>query len=72
MSCRACGSGNQRTFESEINIHFPELGNVKKLPALAFPILLICLDCGFIEARLSDSELSEAINFSGSAKGAAD
>lgn len=48
-------------YESEINIHFPELDNLKKTPVLAFPNLVICLDCGFVESTISDSELKELL-----------
>jgi hypothetical protein len=72
MSCRSCGSDKQGSFESEITIYLPGLDNVRKLPALAFPILLICLDCGFLETRLSDSELKEAIKASGGTEAASD
>jgi hypothetical protein len=61
MSCRSCQSKNQRTYESEINVHFPELDNLKKPPVLAFSNLLICLDCGFVESTISDSELRELV-----------
>lgn len=61
MSCRSCQSSNQRTYESEINIHFPELNNLKKPPVLAFPNLVICLDCGFVETKIADSELQDLV-----------
>jgi hypothetical protein len=61
MSCKSCQSTNQKTFESEINIHFPELSKLKSLPVLAFSKLVICLDCGFMESTLTDTELRELI-----------
>ena len=61
MSCRLCQSDNQRAFESEINLHHPEVHDVKKLPAVVFPMLLVCLDCGFVEARLASDELRVVI-----------
>lgn len=61
MSCRSCQSSNQRTYESEISIHFPELNNLKKPPVLAFPNLVICLDCGFVETKIADSELQDLV-----------
>ena len=72
MSCRSCGSEKQGSFESEITIYLPGLDNVQKLPALAFPIPLICLDCGFLETRLSDSELKETIEASGGTEAASE
>jgi len=61
MSCRSCKSSNQRTYESEINIHFPEFNDLKKPPVLAFPNLVICLDCGFVETKITDSELQDLV-----------
>jgi len=55
-------------FESEISIHFPELNNLKKRPILAFPNLLICLDCGFMESRIENSKLRELTEDSGDTK----
>ena len=68
MACRSCQSKNQRKYESEINIHFPELDNLKKPPVLAFPNLVICLDCGFVESTISESELHELLDRSRNAK----
>jgi len=54
MSCRSCGSSNQRQFSSEINIHFSILD---KPGVMAFPTLVICLDCGFTELSIPETEL---------------
>ena len=59
MSCKSCQSTNQRVFESEISIHFPELKNLRRSPVIAFPDLLICFNCGFTETRIEDGELHE-------------
>jgi hypothetical protein len=61
VSCKSCQSTNQRAFESEINIHFPELKNLKRTPVGAFPDLVICLNCGFTETRIEDRALQELI-----------
>lgn len=57
MSCKLCQSTNQRLFPSEVNIHFSGLENLSKPTLLAFPKLLICLDCGFVESRIERTEL---------------
>jgi hypothetical protein len=57
MQCKACGSHNQTEFNAEINVHFPGLKNVDRPAVLVFPKLLLCLDCGFTEFTLSESEL---------------
>lgn len=56
MSCRGCQSANQRTFPTEMNIHFPGLKDSDKPTVWAFPELLVCLDCGFAELRLQEKE----------------
>jgi hypothetical protein len=57
MSCRLCGSENQGTFYSEINVHFRELKNLTRRPILVFPKLVVCLDCGLTEFRIEETEL---------------
>ena len=59
MSCKACTSGRQRSFPSEINIHFPGICNATKPTVWAFPSLLVCLNCGFTEFSLSKTEVKE-------------
>ena len=58
MACNSCGSVNQRKFTSEIDIHFPGLGNVRKSPVLVYPELLVCLNCGKAEFTVSKDELA--------------
>ena len=57
MTCKRCTSGNQREFSSEINVHFPGLKNLDKPAVLVCSKLLLCLDCGFAEITLKESEL---------------
>ena len=57
MTCRSCGSRNQHSFSAEINIHFPGLENLTKPCVLAFPTMVICLDCGFAECKMPNTEL---------------
>jgi hypothetical protein len=56
-SCGSCASANKMEFASEICIHFPGLKGLDKAPILAFPKLVICLDCGFVQSNLSAQEL---------------
>ena len=72
VSCKSCESTNQRVFESEISIHFPEFKNLKRGPVLAFSDLVVCLDCGFTEARIEGAELRALIEDRDESKGAAD
>jgi len=58
MLCKMCASGNQREFPSEINIHPPSGLKEPDSPCVwAFPLLLICLNCGFAELTLEGREL---------------
>jgi hypothetical protein len=57
MTCRSCGAENQTKFSAEINIHFPGLKNLDKPAVLVFPELLLCLDCGFTEFAIAETEL---------------
>lgn len=38
-------------------MHFPGLKNLGKLPVFVFPQLLVCLDCGFTELNLPQTEV---------------
>jgi hypothetical protein len=58
MSCRACASGNQSEFPSEIIIHLPGLKNVDNPGVWVFPKLLVCLDCGFARFTVQRAELA--------------
>jgi hypothetical protein len=57
MSCRICLSNNQAQFGSEMFIHFPGMKSIDKPAVLAFPLLVVCLDCGHCEFTIPESEL---------------
>lgn len=57
MRCRSCTSENQRKFTSEIAVHFSGLKNLDKPTVLVFPTLLVCVDCGFTEFSIPETEL---------------
>ena len=57
MTCRSCGTENQREFGAEMNIHFPGRKGLDQPAVLASSILVICLDCGSTEFTLADTEL---------------
>jgi hypothetical protein len=59
MNCASCGSGNQSEFAAEVLIHFRGLENIDNPGVLAFPTVLICLDCGFSQFTASTTELVE-------------
>ena len=57
MTCRVCGSGQQKAFPSEINIHPPRgLKYLTDPGILAYPSLLVCFGCGFTEFVLKEAE----------------
>jgi hypothetical protein len=57
MSCRACNSSNQCELPAEIALHLPGIRNLDKAAVFAFPMLLVCLDCGFTEMVVTQAEL---------------
>jgi len=59
MSCKSCQSGSQKTFQSEINIHFRGINKPSEPAVWTFPNLNICLDCGFAEFELAEAELHQ-------------
>ena len=57
MPCKNCHSDNQRSFNGEVAIHFPGLAGLDKPLVFVFPELLICLNCGFTEFVVPETEL---------------
>ena len=56
MSCRVCSSENQSRFPTEIAVHPPGLSTPH---LLLFPIIVVCLDCGFTEFSIPATELQQ-------------
>jgi len=59
MSCKSCESGNHRNFNGEVAIRFPGLEGLNKPIVWVFPKLLSCLDCGFTEFAIPETELRQ-------------
>jgi hypothetical protein len=59
MTCRSCRTQNVKEFAAEINIHFPAQEGLDKPTVLVFPLLAVCLDCGFINFTLPATKLSQ-------------
>jgi hypothetical protein len=57
MTCKSCNSENLRKFSSEIIVHFAGLKNLDTPPVFLFPKLLVCLDCGFTEFDIPETEV---------------
>ncbi len=54
MSCRVCASANQSRFPTEIAIHLPGLSTPH---VFLFPKIVVCMDCGFTEFSIPETEL---------------
>ena len=57
MSCRSCQSENRRRLGCEINIHFPGLRGLEKPTVMVTPEIVVCLNCGYTEFKIADTEL---------------
>ncbi len=57
MSCRKCGSANERSFKSEMSLAFRELENVDRAPLYVSQDISVCLDCGHVELTLPPAKL---------------
>jgi hypothetical protein len=57
MPCRKCGSDYLTESGSEINTQPLGSSDLDKQGVLLFPKLLVCLECGFTEFTLSESDL---------------
>jgi hypothetical protein len=54
IACRLCASEKQSSFPTEIAIHLPGLG---ALHVFLFPQVVVCMDCGFTEFSIPETEL---------------
>jgi hypothetical protein len=59
MSCKKCGSSNERSFKSEMTLAFRELENVDQAPLYVSQDISVCLDCGHIELTLPSAKLEQ-------------
>jgi hypothetical protein len=59
MSCKLCSSEDQSRFATEIAIHLPGLSTPH---VLLSPMVLACLECGFTEFSIADTELRRLAN----------
>lgn len=57
MYCALCHSSNGAEFAAEIMIHSSGLKQVERPAVLAFPKVLICMDCGFSGFTTPETEL---------------
>ncbi len=57
MSCKSCQSERQSNLNGEIAIHSPGLKGLDKPIVWVFPKILVCLNCGFTEFTIPETEL---------------
>jgi predicted nucleic-acid-binding Zn-ribbon protein len=57
MPCKKCGSEDQTEFGAEVNLHFQGNSERDKQAILLFPKLLVCMECGFTEFVISETDL---------------
>jgi hypothetical protein len=57
MSCKSCQSEHQHILNGELAIRFPGIEGLDKPIVFVFPKLLVCLDCGFTEFVIPETEL---------------
>ena len=56
MSCVLCASVSEAEFTAEMMIHFSGLKHLANPGVLAFPKLLVCLDCGSSRFTIAERE----------------
>jgi hypothetical protein len=62
MACKRCSSGSQSKFDAEINIHLPGYDGLGEPAVWIFPELVVCLECGFTEFSVVETELRKLEN----------
>jgi hypothetical protein len=58
MRCKSCSSESQQEFRAEMIVHFPGLDGLDKPIVWVFPKLLACMNCGFTEFAIPETELA--------------
>jgi hypothetical protein len=62
MSCTSCRSEQHVEFGAEMMIHFTGPESLDQPGVLAFPSLLVCMDCGRTEFIIPETALAELAN----------
>jgi hypothetical protein len=57
MSCKSCQSEHQSNLAAEVAIHFPGLKGLDKPIVWVYPKLVVCMNCGFMEFAIPETEL---------------
>jgi len=59
MPCKSCASDNLQSVAGELTASLLGLKNLKVSPIYVCQEILVCLDCGFTELRLTAAELQQ-------------
>ena len=70
MPCESCSSANQAEFTAEMMIHFAGPRSTEDPGVLAFPKVLVCLQCGAARFSLPEDLLRELRNETGASAAA--
>jgi hypothetical protein len=62
MHCALCQSANLAEFNTEMMIHFSGQKNIDHPGILAFPKVLICLNCGSSQFAVLENDLTLLAN----------
>jgi hypothetical protein len=57
MPCKACKSENLQKLEGELSASLPDLKGVRVPPVYVCQDVLVCLDCGFAELFIPQSQI---------------
>jgi hypothetical protein len=58
VACRKCGGASQKVFNSELTLSNTDIKSVALAPVYVCNQLLVCLECGFAELTISETDLN--------------
>jgi hypothetical protein len=61
MYCPSCASSRQAEFAAEVNLHFRGSHHLHQPGVLAFPKVLVCLECGLSRFTTTKSQLENLV-----------
>jgi hypothetical protein len=61
MYCPSCASSRQAEFAAEVNFHVRGFHHLDQPGVLAFPKVLVCLDCGLSRFTATKTQLANLV-----------